>query len=74
MYETKTTSDDEALDENENDPSKPVNVPSVVPLIDTLAPINGSFVEPSTTTPEISDCDYEANEKRETTKNCNKIL
>ena len=56
MYETKTTSDDEALDENENDPSKPVNVPSVVPLIDTLAPINGSFVEPSTTTPEISDC------------------
>lgn len=74
MYETRTTSPDDAFDENENDPSKPVNVPSVVPFIDTLAPIRGSFVEPSTTTPEISDCEYEANEKRETTKNCNNIL
>ena len=73
MYETRTTSPD-AFDENENDPSKPVNVPSVVPFIDTLAPIRGSFVEPSTTTPEISDCEYEANEKKETTKICNKIL
>ena len=64
MYETRTTSPD-AFDENENDQSKPVNVPSVVPFIDTLAPIRGSFVEPSTTTPEISDCEYEANGKRE---------
>ena len=60
--------------EKEKDPSKPVNVPSVVPLIDTLAPVRGSLDEPSTTTPETRVCENEAKEIRETTKNCNKIL
>ena len=74
MYETRTTAPGEGSAENEKEPSKPVNVPSVVPLIDTLAPIRGSLDEPSTTTPETSDCEKEANEIRETTKNCNKIF
>ena len=46
-----------------------MNVPSVVPLIDTFAPIRGSLVEPSTTTPVTSVCEKEENEIRETTKN-----
>ena len=74
MYDIRTTSDVEALVENEKEPSKPVKVPSVVPFIDTFAPINGSFVVPSTTTPDTNDCEKEVNEKKKTTKNCNKIL
>ena len=34
-----------------NFPSRSVTVPFVVPLITTLAPINGSFIPPSKTTP-----------------------
>ena len=71
MKDTRTTSPDPA---KEKEPSKPLKVPSVVPFIDTLAPIKGSLDEPSTTTPEISDCEYEAKENKETTKICNKIL
>ena len=63
MYDIRTTSDVEALVENEKEPSKPVNVPSVVPFIDTFAPINGSFVVPSTTTPDTNDCEKEVNEQ-----------
>jgi len=50
-----------------------VNVPIVVPLIETFAPIKGSLDEPSTTTPETSDCENDENETKETIKKKYKI-